>query len=52
VGARAKGPGKVDVQTLGGRLQVEFTKVSEQDFEDIWLCGPATFVFKGEIELQ
>lgn len=51
VGARAKGPGKVDVQTLGGRLMVEFTKVSDEDFEDIWLCGPATFVFKGEIEL-
>lgn len=51
VGARAKGPGKVDVQTLGGRLQVEFTKVSDNDFEDIWLCGPATFVFKGEIEM-
>jgi diaminopimelate epimerase len=51
VGARSNGPGKVDVQTLGGRLQVEFTKVGDNDFEDIWLCGPATFVFKGEIEL-
>jgi diaminopimelate epimerase len=51
VGARAKGPGKVDVQTLGGRLQVEFTKVSDNEFEDIWLCGDATFVFSGEIEL-
>ena len=51
VGARANGPVKVDVQTLGGRLMVEFNKVSDTDFEDIWLCGPATFVFKGEIEL-
>jgi diaminopimelate epimerase len=51
VGAKINGPGKVDVQTPGGRLQVEFTRVSDQDFEDIWLCGPATFVFKGEIDL-
>jgi diaminopimelate epimerase len=49
VGAKQNGPVKVDVQTLGGRLSVEFTRENEQDFEDIWLCGPATFVFRGEI---
>jgi diaminopimelate epimerase len=41
----------IDVQTIGGSLAVEFDKVAEDEFKDIWLCGPATFVFKGEIEL-
>jgi diaminopimelate epimerase len=43
---------RVEVQTLGGNLAVEFDKVGEEKFENIWLCGPATFVFKGEIELK
>jgi diaminopimelate epimerase len=41
----------IDVETPGGTLAVEFDKVSEDKFENIWLCGPATFVFKGEINL-
>lgn len=42
---------RVDVRTLGGRLAVEFDKVSEDSFKNIWLCGPAEFVFKGLIEI-
>ena len=42
----------VEVKTPGGRLSVEFVKLDDQHFENIWLCGPAEFVFKGEIELQ
>lgn len=41
----------VDVDTLGGALAVEFDKVNEKEFSNIWLNGPATFVFKGEIKL-
>lgn len=41
----------IDVQTLGGSLAVEFDKVGEDEFKEIWLCGPATYVFKGEIEI-
>lgn len=37
----------VDVKTHGGNLYVEFDKTSEHSFENIWLCGPAEFVFKG-----
>ena len=40
---------RINVTTLGGELAVEFNKISENIFEDIWLCGPATFVFKGTI---
>jgi diaminopimelate epimerase len=41
----------VNVKTPGGNLAVEFEKTGETSFENIWLCGPATFVFKGEIEV-
>lgn len=43
---------RVEIQTLGGHLAVEFDKTGDQSFENIWLCGPATFVFKGEIEIN
>ncbi len=46
-----RGFNRVEVKTLGGKLSVEFNKISENQFEDIWLCGPATFVFKGEIDV-
>jgi diaminopimelate epimerase len=42
----------VKVKVPGGRLSVEFDKLDDQHFENIWLCGPAEFVFKGEIELE
>ncbi len=43
---------RVEVQTPGGHLAVEFDKHGDNYFKDIWLCGPATFVFTGEIELK
>ncbi len=42
----------VEVKTPGGQLSVEFNKIDDQHFEDIWLCGPAEFVFSGEIEVN
>jgi diaminopimelate epimerase len=47
-----KGFNRVEVETLGGRLAVEFDKIDDQHFNNIWLCGPAEFVFRGEIELK
>ena len=47
-----KGFNRVEVKTPGGNLSVEFTKNNEEHFVDIWLCGPAEFVYKGEIEVQ
>lgn len=46
-----RGFNRVEVKTHGGKLSVEFNKISDHHFIDIWLCGPATFVYKGEIEL-
>ena len=40
---------KINVETSGGNLIVEFEKTGENIFKNVWLCGPATFVFKGEI---
>jgi diaminopimelate epimerase len=40
---------QVNVQTLGGKLSVEFDRVHETEYRNIWLCGPAEFVFRGEI---
>ena len=40
--------GPVPVETRGGNLQVSFNR-SGTGFEDIWLEGPATFVYAGVI---
>jgi len=40
----------VNVRTRGGNLSVEFDFIENQ-ITNIWLCGPATFVFEGKIEI-
>ena len=40
------------IKTLGGHLNVKFDKVLEDNFYNIWLEGPATFVFKTKIEIE
>lgn len=47
-----RGFNQVKVNTKGGILSVEFNKTDDNQFENIWLCGPAAFVFKGDIELN
>jgi len=43
--------GVVDVAVKGGDLKIHFTKESEGLFKDIWLEGPAVFVFKGRLDV-
>ena len=40
------------IKTLGGHLNVKFDKVLENTFYNIWLQGPATFVFKTTIDVH
>ncbi|MFZ4059249.1 MAG: diaminopimelate epimerase [Ferruginibacter sp.] len=42
----------VEVKTPGGNLSVEFDKEDDNNFTNIWLCGPAEYVFKGEINIK
>ncbi|MDD2594666.1 MAG: diaminopimelate epimerase [Bacteroidales bacterium] len=50
----AKDHGRVnfDIQTLGDKLSVDFIPLDGNSFRDIYLTGPATFVFETDIELQ
>jgi diaminopimelate epimerase len=43
---------EVEVKTLGGNLIVEFDRVDEGSYENIWLCGPAEKVFQGAMEIE
>lgn len=43
---------QVDVVTLGGKLSVEFDRTGDNEFRNIWLVGPATFVFSGELTVK
>jgi diaminopimelate epimerase len=42
---------RVEVITPGGKLSVEFDKLDENRFENIWLNGPADLVYKGEMDI-
>lgn len=39
------------LETKGGRLQVRFKKGENNSFTNVWLDGPATFVFEGDIDI-
>jgi len=40
------------IDTKGGKLEVNFEGNKKDGFKNIWLIGPATFVYKGEIEVN
>lgn len=46
-----RGFNEVQVITNGGKLSVEFNKTDDKSFADIYLCGPAIFVFKGTVKI-
>jgi diaminopimelate epimerase len=41
----------VFINVEGGKLEVAFNRLDEQHCNDIWLIGPATFVYTGTISL-
>jgi diaminopimelate epimerase len=42
----------VKVKVLGGKLEVEYERKNENQVSNIWLMGPAVFVYKGEITIS
>lgn len=42
------GEHEVRIRTLGGRLRVRCEHQGGMQFSDVWLCGPAEYVFEGE----
>ncbi|MFZ1262304.1 MAG: diaminopimelate epimerase [Chitinophagaceae bacterium] len=43
---------EVEVKTLGGILTVEFDRLDDNHYEDIWLCGPAEKVYEGTVDIK
>lgn len=44
------GVNKVPIEVQGGLLEVEFNRLSENECNEIWLTGPAKYVFSGTID--
>ena len=44
-----RGFNRIKIKTPGGNLSVEYNKLDDTFFENIWLCGPAEFVYRGEV---
>ena len=42
----------VEVNTLGGLLTVEFDRIDDNKYENIWLCGPAEKVYEGTVNVK
>lgn len=47
-----KGKHRVPVSTKGGQLEVRFADTERGGFDNIWLCGPAQYVFQGSLNLE
>lgn len=43
---------EVEVKTLGGTLTIEFDRLEDDRYTNIWLCGPAEKVFEGSVEIK
>jgi diaminopimelate epimerase len=39
------------IRTLGGSLLIKFNKIDAQHYNNVWLCGPALFVYEGQITI-
>jgi diaminopimelate epimerase len=49
--ADSTGLKETKIRTLGGSLLIKFNKIDAQHFTDVWLCGPASFVYDGQITI-
>ena len=42
----------VEVKTLGGSLTIEYDRLDDDRYANIWLCGPAERVFEGSVQVK
>ncbi len=42
----------VQVKTLGGELNIEFDRIEEDHYVNIWLSGPAEKVYEGSMDIK
>jgi diaminopimelate epimerase len=42
---------EIQLEAKGGRLKVKFDRIGPGHFENIWLCGGATFIYEGNFTL-
>jgi diaminopimelate epimerase len=42
---------EIKISTKGGELKVVFEKLSDNNFKNIWLKGPAVKVFEGTFKI-
>ena len=43
---------EVSVKTLGGSLSVEFDRMDDDHYINIWLSGPAEKTFEGKVDVR
>ena len=43
---------EVEVKTLGGSLSVEFDRLDDEHYANIWLSGPADKIFEGKVDVK
>jgi diaminopimelate epimerase len=48
---KKEGDSHIYIQALGGNLEVKFHSENNRDFKNIFLIGPAEFVYKGSINV-
>lgn len=46
-----KGEGEINVQAKGGKLKVMYNSDDLKSFKNVYLIGPAEFVYKGEVNV-
>ena len=46
------GYNEVEVKTLGGTLSVEFDRLDDDHYSNIWLTGSAEKIFEGKVEVK
>lgn len=42
---------EVEVNTLGGKLSVEYDRINDGKYQNIWLTGPAEKVYEGSVDV-